>query len=189
MELLKKIIEGDEDAFRRLFDMYYQRLFHVALYFMKNRQSAEEVVADVFFIIWKRKERLGEIEDLSNYLYTSVKNQALQYLKRNIYKEDNTDLYSIEYIADETNPEAQLLSDECQALIQEAINSLPPKCKEVFRLVLSDKLTHKQIAALLDISEKTVEAHIANAYKKISASVNKKYSSKNLLGQFFIVFV
>ena len=80
MELLKKIIEGDEDAFRRLFDMYYQRLFHVALYFMKNRQSAEEVVADVFFIIWKRKERLGEIEDLSNYLYTSVKNQALQYL-------------------------------------------------------------------------------------------------------------
>lgn len=67
------------------------------------------------------------------------------------------------------------MDEEYQALIKQAIDSLPPKCKEVFRLVLSDKLKNREIANLLGISEKTVNIHIAKAYERIAEYVNRQY--------------
>lgn len=177
-QLLLCISIGDEGAFGQLFNLYYQRLFHVALYFLKSKEWAEEAVSDVFFLLWKQRERLPEINDLTSYLYISVKNQSLHYLRRSPDTGQSDELYTIELVADSDNPESLLLDQEYQALVQEAINALPEKCREVFRLVLSDKLTQKQISQLLGISIKTVEAHVANAYKKISSHVQRKYSNK-----------
>ena len=73
------------------------------------------------------------------------------------------------------DPESLMEDNEYELLIQEAINSLPPKCKEVFRLVLSDKLKNREIAELLSISESTVNEHIALAYKRITLYVKKRY--------------
>ncbi len=174
--LLVQISESDETAFRKLFDMYYQRLFHLALYYLKTKELAEEVVCDVFFIIWKRRNTLTEIKDIERYLYISVKNQALHYIRRSTQPDhDPMELYIVELIPDTDNPESNLFDSEYRNLIQKAVDSLPEKCREVFRLVLSDKLKNKEIAKLLDISEKTVEAHITNAYKRIAAFVSKKY--------------
>lgn len=88
-------------------------------------------------------------------------------------EKDSLELYHIEIISDGSDPEAKLLAQEQQELIQKAIHSLPEKCREVFRLFLSDKLKQKEIAVLLAISQKTVEAHIATAYKKIYAYLKK----------------
>jgi RNA polymerase sigma-70 factor (ECF subfamily) len=176
--LINKIIMGDEAAFKQLFALYYQRLFHVAVYFLKSKELAEEVVSDVFFHLWMKRENLPAIDDLNKYLYASVKNQSLYYLRRKnvMPNNDASDLYSIEWIPDADNPERNLLDTEYKDLIQQAILSLPEKCREVFRLVLSDKLKHKDIALLLGISEKTVEAHITVAYKRIVEYVTKKYN-------------
>ena len=97
-------------------------------------------------------------------------------------------MYTIELLPDGNNPEISLLDQEYQKLIQEAILSLPEKCREVFRLVLSDRLKHKEIAQLLNISEKTVEAHITNAYKRIAQYVNKKYSSNRMTNNMISLF-
>lgn len=172
--LLDSITKGDEKAFRLLFDMYYQQLFHHALYYLSSKEQAEEAVSDVFFIIWKKRETLNKIENIESYLYTSVKNQALHYIRRtNELEKDQLELYHIEIISDGSDPERKLLDWERRELVQNAINTLPQKCREVLRLVLSDKLKHREIAKLLDISEKTVEAHLATAYKKIRAYVRK----------------
>lgn len=188
--LLERIAAGDELAFKQLFDRYYQKLFHLALYFLRTRELAEETVADVFYIIWKKRAALPTIEHIEYYLYTSVKNQALHYIRRTLLPEPiPLELYQIQWLPDTDNPERAFLDQEYRDLIQEAILSLPDKCREVFRLVLSDRLKHKEIACLLDISEKTVEAHIATAYKKIALYVNKKYShpqsTRKLPGIFF----
>lgn len=187
--LLRKISEDDEVAFRKLFDTYYQKLFHLALYFIKSKELAEEIVSDVFFIIWKRRKALGEVDDIEKYLYISTKNQALHYIRRTpVIDKIPLELYTVNVLRDESNPEDKLLSQEYSTLIQKAIDSLPDKCKEVFRLVLSDKLKHKQIAQLLNISEKTVEAHITTAYKRIAQYVNKEYSNPKTINRMLSVF-
>ncbi len=189
-ELICRISRDDETAFRRLFDSYYQKLFQVAFYFLKSKEPAEEAVADVFYFVWKRRKELPEVADMDAYLYISVKNQSLQYLRRPaLFGTAPAELYTLEWIPDSDNPERTLLDQEYKDLIQKAIDSLPSKCREVFRLVFSDKLKHKEIAALLDISEKTVEAHIAKAYARIARYVNRKYDdtdrTRRLLSVFF----
>lgn len=174
--LLDSIANGDEKAFRQLFDIYYQQLFHHALYYLSSKEQADEAVSDVFFIIWKNRKTLNKIENIESYLYTSIKNQALHYIRRcNEPDKVRLELYHIELISDTNNPESTLLEQEQQELIQKAINSLPRKCREVFRLFLSDKLKQKEIASILNISQKTVEAHISTAYKKIHAFLNKRH--------------
>ncbi|MDR2809008.1 MAG: RNA polymerase sigma-70 factor [Tannerellaceae bacterium] len=179
--LIKKITVGDEVAFKQLFALYYQQLFHSAIYFLKSKELAEEVVADIFFHLWVRREMLTTIDDIDKYLYVAVKNQSIYYLRRKnvMPNSDVLELYNIEWIPDSDDPEGALLNREYEDLIQQAIFSLPEKCREVFRLVLSDRLKHKDIAHLLDISEKTVEAHVANAYKRIVQFVTKKYTSSS----------
>ena len=187
--LLCKISEGDEVAFRMLFDIYYQKLFHLALYFIKSKELAEEIVSDIFFIIWKRRKALGDIDDIEKYLYISTKNQALHYIRRTpVIDKIPLELYTINLLQDENNPEDKLINQEYRTLIQDAIDSLPDKCKEVFRLMLSDKLKHKQIAQLLNISEKTVEAHITSAYKRIAQYVNKEYSNPKTINKMLSIF-
>jgi RNA polymerase sigma-70 factor (ECF subfamily) len=175
--LINKITAGDELAFKQFFLLHYQRLFHLAVYYLKSKELAEEVVSDIFFHLWIKKDTLPDISDINKYLYVAVKNQSLYYLRRKniLPNNDALELYNIEWIPDADDPEGTLLNREYKDLIQQAILSLPEKCREVFRLILSDRLKHKDIAILLDISEKTVETHVSNAYKRIAQYVTKKY--------------
>lgn len=185
--LFRQAITGDETAFRLLFEGYSRRLYHLAYYYLHSKEAAEEVVLDVFTVIWKKRESLSHVEEPERYLYISVKNQALHYIRRG-YVEDAAplSLYEIEFIPDTDTPERHLLDEEYRILVQQAVDSLPPKCREVFRLVLADKLKNREIAELLDISEKTVNEHIAKAYKRVAEYVNKQYrQTKNFLSLFF----
>jgi len=174
--IFNNMIKGNKDAFRQLFDIYSHRLFHLSYSYLHSREYAEEAVLDVFTILWNKRDSLSHVKDVGSYLYISVKNQSLHYIRRNyIPDDDELSLYQIELIADDQNPENNLLTKEYEKMIQEAIDSLPPKCREVFRLVLSDKLKNREIADLLSISESTVNEHIALAYKRIALYVNKYY--------------
>lgn len=187
ISLFERAITGDETAFRQLFETYSRRLYHLAYYYLHSREAAEEAVLDVFTGIWKKREGLQHVKEPERYLYTSVKNQALHYIRRG-YTEDTAplSLYEIEFVPDTDTPEQQLLDSEYQTLVQQAIDSLPPKCREVFRLVLADKLKNREIAELLDISEKTVNEHIAKAYRRVAEYVNKQYrQTKGFLSLFF----
>ncbi|MDR0575869.1 MAG: sigma-70 family RNA polymerase sigma factor [Tannerella sp.] len=174
--LLDHIIKGDENALRMLFESYSHKLFHRAFHYLQIRELAEEAVLDVFTNIWKKRKTLAHVKNIELYLYTSVKNQALHYIRRNYTPlDERLSLYETELIPDYHNPESIMLDEEYEILIQKAVDSLPPKCKEVFRLVLSDKLKIKQIASLLSISESAVNQHISLAYKRIAEFVKKQY--------------
>lgn len=85
ISLFGKVVKGDEAAFRLLFETYSRRLFHVAYYYLNSRELAEEAILDVFTVIWQKRETLSHVKP-ERYLYISVKNQALHYLRRGVYR-------------------------------------------------------------------------------------------------------
>src|SRR5258708_3401842 len=78
--LLARIANGDENAFRQIYIQFYQRLFYLAFAMVRTRESAEEIVEDVFVRIWQHREGAATIRNLRLYLYTATRNSALNYL-------------------------------------------------------------------------------------------------------------
>lgn len=164
---------GDHQAFEKLYLHYYDYLFKFSYSLLKDEKSAEEIVSDTFLNIWRNRLRLLEIENIKIYLYVSVKNLSLRHIRKSKGRFNYLlDDYLIEQIGSTTqNPEDLLVTKELFYTIQQAIESLPPKCKLIFKLVREDGLKYKEIAQLLSISVKTIDAQMAIASKKIIESL------------------
>jgi len=175
---IQLIAKSDRKAFRQLFEIYYQKLFHSALYFVKNKELAEEIVSDVFVKIWENRKSLTSIDNIETYFYVLTKNQSLQILrkKRFTVSDDIDELYKVKQIEEITTPESNYIENEYLEYIQKAILALPPKSREIYRLFCGEQMKQKNIALILDISQKTVEYHIAEAKKKISLYIKNIYT-------------
>ncbi len=163
---------SDQLAYKELFMAFHPHLVGFALGFIKSRQSAEEIVSDVFITIWEKRSRLEHIGNLKIYLYTATRNTALNYLARNnrVLLTDLSEI-PVELGAIPLNPERMMITAEMKKMIQEAINRLPARCKLIFKLVKEDELKYREVAELLKISQKTVEAQMTIALKRIGEVV------------------
>jgi RNA polymerase sigma-70 factor (ECF subfamily) len=174
VELQRRVaLYDDEPAYKEIFFNYYGPLQRFAQTFVNDRQSAEEIVSDVMMKIWEKRKDLPAIENLRVYLYISTKNTALNYLAR----QKKVEILSIEHLnldfpSRALNPEQLMISAEMMRRINNAINSLPPRCKLVFRLVKEDGLPYREVADILDISIKTIDNQLAIALRKISEAIN-----------------
>jgi RNA polymerase sigma-70 factor (family 1) len=164
--------EEDHLAYKELFTSYYTNLFHFALSLVKSKQLAEEIVSDVFLKIWQKRKGLGKIKNLKVYLYIAIKNTALNYLeKQKRTSTDNIDQFTEEIKSIYFNPEQLMITADMVAMIRHAIDDLPVRCQMIFKLVKEDDLRYKEVAAILNISEKTVENQLAIAIRKIAAAI------------------
>jgi RNA polymerase sigma-70 factor (ECF subfamily) len=176
-ELLDKIAVGDEAAFRQVYRNFYQRLFQFALALVKTRESAEEIVEDVFVRIWQQKTSMPSIHNLRVYLYTATKNASLNYLSKKA-RESITEPFDhihIELDGSGISPEDILITAEMYRKLQEAVEALPPRCKMIFKLVREDGLRYKEIAGILNISVNTIDVHMAIAVKRIAAALGAEF--------------
>jgi len=157
-----------EKAYKTLFMGMHESLVEFAGSILKSSEDAEEVVSDFFMNIWQKRTSLPEIERPRLYFFVGVKNASLNRL---IVKERiklppeiewETSLKSIFF-----NPEELMLSAEVVKNVMNAINELPPRCKMIFKLVKEEGLKYADVAKLLDISVKTVEAQMAIALRRI----------------------
>jgi RNA polymerase sigma-70 factor (family 1) len=165
--------QSDEHAFGQLYAAYMPMLFRFANTMIKSKVLAEEVVSDVFIRIWQNRADLQKIENFKLYLYVSTKNTALNYLSRHFRRE----VVSLEEMSLNTeispyNPEQLLITSEAVKKINQEIHKLPPRCKLIFKLVKEDRLRYKDIAALLNISVKTIDNQMAIALRKISSAIH-----------------
>jgi RNA polymerase sigma-70 factor (ECF subfamily) len=164
--------ENDQQAFKALYGFYSGRLLRFCLSIVHNREAAEEIVNDVFINLWRRRSHLHKIDNPDVYLYVAVKNQSLDYLSRNHLRETvDIDTVSGEYIRFTVDPERLLITAEMQNNIERAVNQLPPRCKLIFKLIKEDGLKYKEVAAILNLSIKTVEAQLAIAMKKLTTAI------------------
>ncbi|SMO83502.1 RNA polymerase sigma-70 factor, ECF subfamily [Saccharicrinis carchari] len=173
-QLLIQIAHGDRNAFRALFDAYYHFAFERSCLYC-SFHDAQEVVSDVFAKIWNNKERLKEVSSFKGYLFMSIKNQSLNYLrKKNINTTDIENVFDHPFLQ-ESNPHHQMELKELSEKVEEVIGNLPPKCKQAFKLVREDGLKYKDAAKAMSISENTLDVHLKKATKLV-LEVVKKYS-------------
>jgi RNA polymerase sigma-70 factor (family 1) len=156
-------------AYETIYRRYIHSLLKAAYKRLEDKQQAEDLVQDVFFRLWEKRERLN-VSNLSAYLHTAVRYEILNYVSRN--KAPLSFYAPFEALLLETNtPESQLLAKEFVALVLKYAETLPAKRKQVFLLHIQSKLSVKEIAAYLKISEKTVHNHLGTAMNGLRTNI------------------
>jgi RNA polymerase sigma-70 factor (ECF subfamily) len=175
-ELIARVRAGDERAYEELFRRYYRELCLYAARIDPSDGAAEEIVQDVFFKVWQRRERLMEVKTLSSYLYMAVRNGALNRIERDGYmsrwrRAKHVELESSPAFAPSADAEAR--SAEVSAAIEAALAKLPPRCREAFLLQRRQHLSVAEIARIMGIAPKTVEVQIGNALRQMRESLRE----------------
>ena len=166
-------LSEDMKAYKELYVLMFDSLFHFSYSFVKSKQVAEELVSDVFIKLWQIRTQLNAVDSLKLYLFGITKNFSLSYLARasknlSIQLDDmNLDEINIESVIEFKNPEDLCISKETIKDVMQAIQNLPPQCQIIFSLVKVEGLKYKEVAKLLNISVFTVRNQVAIATKKI----------------------
>lgn len=159
------ISQGDKKVFEQVFNTYYQLLCNYACSMLKDIDEAEEVVQNMFFNIWTKRESLQVNTSIKSYIYRATHNDCLNKIKhgkvRTVYAQDYKSSMNIQ-----DHDSAQVLqAKELGNTINKAIDTLPEQCGLVFKLSRFENLKYQEIAERLDISVKTVENHMGKALK------------------------
>jgi RNA polymerase sigma-70 factor (ECF subfamily) len=162
--LLDRLRQGDRDAFDAVFRAHYATLVGVAERIVGERAVAEELAQDVMLELWKRHGTLTVDESLRAYLVRAARNRALNHLRHERMKVRTAPRAAGETV---TLPDApgNLVEEELDAAVREAVRALPERCREVFELSRGQGLRYAEIAAVLGISVKTVEAQMGKALR------------------------
>lgn len=157
--------KAELEHFEELFNANYKALCNLAFRMLKDKNASEDVVQEVFMKVWNNRKQLNIKVSEKAYLYRSVYNSSLDYLdkwKRLRPSED------ISFTGKEPSvTERRMEEDELEALLNRALDKLPPKCHAIFCLSRYDGMKHREIAEHLGISIKTVEAQIAIALDRL----------------------
>lgn len=153
----------DEKSFEMLFRSNFQGLCFFAQKYIKDIETAKEIVHDAFINLWEKRESIDMTKSVKSYLTASIHNRCLNYLRDN--KKFNKEILSFENIYPETEHEHtdHLVTAEVENHINRAIQELPEKCREVFMLNRFENLKYQEIADKLQISIKTVETQMSKA--------------------------
>ncbi|PID91862.1 MAG: RNA polymerase subunit sigma-70 [Bacteroidetes bacterium] len=168
----RQIRKGDIRSFEGLFHRFYQALMRYALTMVKKQEIAEEVVQDVFYNIWKNKEALRITRSWNTYLYRAVYNNSMMVLRKSGREVLRSDCCLPETGDHGTgSPETIFMEKEIAGVVERALQSLPERTREIYRLNRQEGLKYKEIAEQLAISVKTVEANMSKALKALKTGL------------------
>lgn len=166
--------EGNEYAFRFIFDKYYDFLCMVADSYLRDEYISETIVGDIIYNLWEIKDNIDIKYSLRFYLVRSVKNRCINYLQQEyIQREISINQYedkaAIEelFFIENKHPLESLLEQELENKINSIINELSPECRAVFKMSRFDGMKYEEIASELNISVNTVKYHMKNALGKL----------------------
>jgi len=162
----------DEQYMHKLFSMYYKGLCLFARQYIHDNEKVEDIVQDVFLNVWEKGELYDTESLVKSYLFTSVRNRCLNYIRDHKKINDNVEVGFLEGAHEHNRTEYK----ELEKMIFAAIASLPEKCREVFEMSRFKEMKYQQIADALGISVKTVEAQMSKALRvlreKLSGHTN-----------------
>lgn len=173
-ELLRRIRKGDERALEAVFRAHYPSMCAVIRRIVFAPDVAEELVQEVFFKLWTKRDSLAEIEALKTYLYRAARNTALNHLRRQKLElaHEEREGAKGEPITQESTDDSAINVELTEA-VRAAVERLPTRCREVFLMSRDGGLTYGEIAEELGISIKTVETQMGRALKALRISLAK----------------
>jgi RNA polymerase sigma-70 factor (ECF subfamily) len=179
-KLLREVEAGNYDAFKAFYDIAYPVVYRFTHYFLTKPEDCEEIISEVFYIIWKQKKTLPNIKNIRAWLYIVCRNEAFHYLKqKEQYANISIDNMPVNLQIDTASIEEKIIEDEMLHVYNDAVAELPERCKLIFLMVREEKLRYKEIAEILSITEGTIEQQMNIAIRKIIKVVKKYYPSIN----------
>lgn len=169
-DLFKLLKMDDKQAFTEIYMRYWKKLFTVASHKLASLEEAEEVVQDIFTALWNRRATSVLTSDLSKYLAVSVKYRVIKTLDRRYNQQRYINSLGQHAQVDDATQE-WLAFDELREELAKYVQQLPEKCRLVFQMSREAGYSQKQISEKLDISEKTVEAHLGKAFKVLRSKL------------------
>lgn len=177
-ELADDLNLGKQQAINQIFNKYWENLYRVAFKITRDEHAADEIVQKIFVNLWAKRSDL-RILNLSQYLYKSVRNGCIDYMRSELCRCRDRDIYSRSVPLVTDSPENEYLTAEVYERLQLLLDFLPPKSKEIFEKNKMQGLTANQIALSLNLSKRTVEYHLAKV---------KEYLKKGFSGFLPVIF-
>jgi RNA polymerase sigma-70 factor (ECF subfamily) len=171
-----------KEDFSKTYVVYYPKLVRFSQTYVPAAQDAENIVQDVFLHLWEHWNEIDTFGHINALLFTSVKNKCIDYLRKQTQRQQREEplsklhenelalnLYSLQKLDD-----SNLASEDIEAIVDEAIRSLPDRCREIFILSRMEGLRHKEIAARLNISTNTIEGQMSIALRKLTTKLKER---------------
>ncbi|NML38802.1 RNA polymerase sigma-70 factor [Chitinophaga sp. G-6-1-13] len=172
--LLELIASGDERAFGTLYELYWRKVFTYLLRLTKSRETAEELLSEIFTKFWSNRATAPDIRDVDAFLATMTYHKAIDFFRLAAKEKKIQQRIAAEIARHQLyTEEEQMVNKENTALLREAISELSPQRKLVFTLSREHGLTHQEIARQLNMSPHTVKKTMSNAIKTIRAFLSR----------------
>jgi RNA polymerase sigma-70 factor (family 1) len=172
-EIIRRIREGDKGQFESLFRSSYVSLVRYAMKIIRDHDSAEEIVQELFFRLWQDKEKLKIESSLNGYLFRSVHNRCLHYIDHARVIDRHAEEVSHNQPESAENPSEILLHKELQERIAGVLEKLPERCGKIFCMSRFEGLKYTEIAEKLAVSVKTVESNMGRALKEFRRELSE----------------
>ncbi|MCD4737406.1 MAG: RNA polymerase sigma-70 factor [Bacteroidales bacterium] len=160
---------ADKARFRELYELYYKRLCHFGLRYVREIETAEDIVHEVFINLWEKRETIDPEKSVKAYLFRSVANRCLNYIRD--HKKFDTEKETGAIETEEISEHQMLEQEELENRIERVIESLPDRCRQIFKMNRFEEKKYREIADELGISIKTVEIQISKALKVLRVNL------------------
>lgn len=173
--LIERLKKDDKKALTELYNAYWKPLFISSYNLLKDKELCEEIIQDIFIDLWSNREKLQIKISLNSYLYACTRYKVFSQFRKN--KIIRVELFeNLNKRFQYATPETKLMHQELVEQIGAIVETLPQKCKQVYKLSRTEQLSHKEIAERLNISTKTVENHITKALRVLRLSLGHTLS-------------
>lgn len=177
-ELLQLIKADQEPALVSIYRRYWEKLFTAAFNILKDRQACEDIIQEIFIKVWAKRKELEITSSLRAYLHASVRYEVYRQIRSGAVREDLFDDLIERLHSPSVDANVEL--KELQQQVSSIVETLPEKCREVYKLSREEQLSHKEIAARLNISPKTVENHLTKALRTLRVGLGEAITAQLL---------
>jgi len=177
--ILAKIKEGDIKAFEEIFRRYYSPLCWYATGITGDAVAAEEIVEELFYVFWKDREKIQLFRSIKSYLYRAVRNEAVQYCEhREVKARYREMILGGEQGMPDNDPQSQMEYKELERVIEHTLEKLPERRSRIFKLNRMQGKKYAEIAAIISVSVKTVEAEMTKALRTLRSEIDNYIQMK-----------